>query len=48
MSGSVGPTGRLRPQADPPMERPWAEAPPHGVIGLMSRTTEDLRSRHGG
>jgi hypothetical protein len=33
---------------DPQVERPLAEAPPQGVIGLMSRTTEDLRSRYGG
>lgn len=33
---------------DPQVERPLAEASPQGVIGLMSRTTEDLRSRYGG
>ncbi|MEW2494162.1 hypothetical protein AB0942_11525 [Streptomyces nodosus] len=33
---------------DPQMERPLADAPPEDVIGLMSRTTEDLRSRYGG
>ncbi|MEV1078329.1 hypothetical protein AB0I98_08755 [Streptomyces sp. NPDC050211] len=33
---------------DPQVERPLAEASPQSVIGLMSRTTEDLRSRYGG
>lgn len=33
---------------DPQVERPLAEAPSHGAIWLMSRTTEDLRSRYGG
>ncbi|WP_440580717.1 hypothetical protein [Streptomyces sp. PT19] len=33
---------------DPQVERPLAEASPQGAVGLMSRTTEDLRSRYGG
>ncbi|MBP5862373.1 hypothetical protein QBA57_18785 [Streptomyces scabiei] len=33
---------------DPQAERPLAEAQPEGSIGLMSRITEDLRSRYGG
>jgi hypothetical protein len=33
---------------DPQTERPLAEMQPEGAIGLMSRITEDLRSRYGG
>jgi hypothetical protein len=33
---------------DPQTERPLVETPPEGSIGLMSRITEDLRSRYGG
>ncbi|WP_407110508.1 hypothetical protein ACE1N8_15110 [Streptomyces sp. DSM 116494] len=33
---------------DPQVDRPLADASPQCVIGLMSRTTEDLRSRYGG
>ncbi|MEV7786250.1 hypothetical protein AB0O72_12705 [Streptomyces sp. NPDC088106] len=33
---------------DPQVERPLADASTQCVIGLMSRTTEDLRSRYGG
>ncbi|WP_225834196.1 hypothetical protein [Streptomyces sp. NK08204] len=33
---------------DPQTERALAEAPPEGSVGLMSRITEDLRSRYGG
>ncbi|GAA5006713.1 hypothetical protein GCM10023335_24390 [Streptomyces siamensis] len=33
---------------DPQAERPLTETPPHDAAGLMSRITEDLRSRYGG
>ncbi|WP_460066633.1 hypothetical protein [Streptomyces sp. YKOK-I1] len=33
---------------DPQTERPLTETPPEGPVGLMSRITEDLRSRYGG
>jgi hypothetical protein len=33
---------------DPQTERPLAEMQPQGATGLMSRITEDLRSRYGG
>jgi hypothetical protein len=33
---------------DPQVERPLRETPPQGATGLMSRITEDLRSRYGG
>ncbi|WAU85583.1 hypothetical protein O1Q96_41330 [Streptomyces sp. Qhu-G9] len=33
---------------DPQTERPLVETPPDDSIGLMSRVTEDLRSRYGG
>ncbi|MFC8067113.1 hypothetical protein [Streptomyces sp. NPDC057293] len=33
---------------DPQADRPLAEAQPESSIGLMSRITEDLRSRYGG
>ncbi|MFF0110679.1 hypothetical protein [Streptomyces hirsutus] len=33
---------------DPQTERPLVETPPEGSIELMSRITEDLRSRYGG
>ena len=33
---------------DPQTERPLAETQPEGAIGMMSRITEDLRSRYGG
>jgi hypothetical protein len=33
---------------DPQVERPLAEAPSQDPIGLMSRITEDLRSRYSG
>ncbi|MFF0110841.1 hypothetical protein [Streptomyces hirsutus] len=33
---------------DPQTERPLTETPPEDSVGLMSRTTEDLRSRYGG
>ncbi|MFD3733131.1 hypothetical protein [Streptomyces sp. NPDC058632] len=33
---------------DPQTERPLAEMQPQGAIELMSRITEDLRSRYGG
>lgn len=33
---------------DPQTERPLVETPPEGSIELLSRITEDLRSRYGG
>ncbi|MFI1293095.1 hypothetical protein ACH4VM_32415 [Streptomyces sp. NPDC020792] len=33
---------------DPQVERPLPETPLQGATGLMSRITEDLRSRYGG